>query len=46
MGALLILSMKWAEFLTYDEDLPARELMIFKKKSGSMGDMLNLGYWQ
>ena len=43
LGALLVLSAKWAEFLRYDEDLLARELMVFT--NGSMADMLNLGYW-
>ena len=32
IGALLILSTKWAVFLTYDEDLLARRLMIFIRK--------------
>ena len=32
MGASLIPSTKWPEFLTYDKDLPARGLMIFTWK--------------
>ena len=45
MGASLILSTKWAEFLTYDKDLAVSGLMI-SQGSGSMGDMLNLSCWQ
>ena len=32
MGASLILSTKWAEFVTYDEDLPVSGLMISTRK--------------
>ena len=43
MRASLILATKWAEFLTYDYQLVG---WWFPEESGTMGDMLNLGYWQ
>ena len=44
MGVSLILSTKWAEFLTYDEDLPEGWWSL--QGSSSIDDMLNLGCWQ
>ncbi len=43
MGALLILSTKWADFWTYDEDLTARELMI--KLSNILKIQLQIFIW-
>ena len=44
MGASLILSTKWAEFLTYDEDLPVSWLMISTRKQLSGRQWVTMEY--